>query len=316
MLLAALVAVLAVPRTGRAAPKYRLDETWTAAGTAGWTNEQAGYVVLSNPGGYLNMQHIDLSSAPSTYIADTMWGAIPAGVLVTNLSLVLRAEDIGPSAARVYLRTRAGTHLWRFNLPDMEAGQAIAFNAPVRHASGWTLGPNFGEDDFLDDLRSVDAVGVYVRRHSTVSAQDIVLDDVIVEGLRYVNDTDMDGMIDPWEDDNQLNRLDWRDAPLDNDNDGMSNYAEYRAGTDPNDDTSFFTLGIRATNGLDHVSAVVLEWKSVPDRSYKVWQAPADLESFQTIAPAVTSTPPWNRYEDVSATNRAFGFYFIEVNED
>jgi hypothetical protein len=55
-------------------------------------------------------------------------------------------------------------------------------------------------------------------------------------------DTDQDGLVDGWE---ILHRLDPRnpaDALLDSDGDGVSNFAEFQAGTDPSDATSVFRI--------------------------------------------------------------------------
>jgi hypothetical protein len=56
--------------------------------------------------------------------------------------------------------------------------------------------------------------------------------------LTVLSDSDGDRMPDIWEDSNRLNSASSGDAGLDADGDGMSNLAEYTAGTDPNERTS------------------------------------------------------------------------------
>ena len=67
-------------------------------------------------------------------------------------------------------------------------------------------------------------------------------------------DTDADGMPDWWEDTHGLNRASSNDAALDSDGDGISNLAEYRAGTNPRNAASRLQLdSVTRTPGLAQV---------------------------------------------------------------
>jgi hypothetical protein len=82
-----------------------------------------------------------------------------------------------------------------------------------------------------------------------------------------VFDTDADGMPDAWE---IAHRLDYHldDSAADPDHDGLSNLAEYQAGTDPQTAQNFFRLGI--TRPLIPAGTVELDFYQLPGRSYLI----------------------------------------------
>jgi hypothetical protein len=80
-------------------------------------------------------------------------------------------------------------------------------------------------------------------------------------------DADGDGMPDAWEMACQLNPFSWADGGVDADGDGLSNLAEYRAGTDPHDGHS----GLRIESvELRAGSALVVRFTTQPSRAYRV----------------------------------------------
>lgn len=78
-------------------------------------------------------------------------------------------------------------------------------------------------------------------------------------------DTDGDGMPDAWEIANGFSPASAADAPLDADRDGMSNFAEYQAGTDPRDPASRFTSTLGLEGGVPTV-----RFQAKAERSYTV----------------------------------------------
>ena len=125
-------------------------------------------------------------------------------------------------------------------------------------------------------------------------------------------DTDGDGIPDAYE--NQYSFLDPNnpnDASLDYDGDGMSNLAEYRAGTAPDDPLSYLRITavtVRGTNGVE------IAWGSAANKFYTVQRAGGLWPgAFTNLAQRLLSTPPQNVYLDTTATNAAQLFYRIQV---
>ena len=92
-------------------------------------------------------------------------------------------------------------------------------------------------------------------------------------------DSDGDGMPDVWEEANGLNTI-VDDAAFDDDNDGLSNLAEYYAGTDPQDAACAFGLSAkRLANGNIELSfdaaraGQLVELQSTPALGQAEWEA-------------------------------------------
>ena len=89
-----LVSVLFLPLISSAIEPVDISETWAQPGTAGWARE-GGPFGLSNPDQYLSMRfEVQGQPVPS---ADTTYTNIIAGIMVTNVSLRFRAQDVLPS---------------------------------------------------------------------------------------------------------------------------------------------------------------------------------------------------------------------------
>ncbi|HVK59515.1 MAG TPA: lamin tail domain-containing protein, partial [Candidatus Kapabacteria bacterium] len=97
------------------------------------------------------------------------------------------------------------------------------------------------------------------------------------------SDADGDGLPDAWEDANGLNRLSAADALLDGDSDGMSNLAEFRAGTDPRNEASVLMLTIE----MDGSGQRVLNFRAAANKSYSV------------LSTESITTPIWERVGNV-----------------
>jgi hypothetical protein len=106
-----------------------------------------------------------------------------------------------------------------------------------------------------------------------------------VATLNILKDTDHDGLPDVWEAARGMNTNNAADGLLDPDGDGMSNLAEFIAGTDYTNVNS--VLKIQMTNGLGRI-----QFNAVTNRTYSV-------QFKDSVDPAV----PWNKLGDVFSRN-------------
>ncbi len=129
-------------------------------------------------------------------------------------------------------------------------------------------------------------------------------------------DTDDDGIPDGWES-SFFGGTTNAQPEVDQDHDGMNNYAEWRAGTDPNDPESFLNVSSIVPMGGNTTSGVQLSWGSASNRLYSVSRAfgLVDGVGFVPIAEQIAATPPINTFVDDSLPggNTLPVFYRIEV---
>jgi hypothetical protein len=120
-------------------------------------------------------------------------------------------------------------------------------------------------------------------------------------------DSDGDGLPDWWEDQYGFDKYSDLDAEEDADGDGMNNRQEFLAGTDPRDpDSRFEIFEWRVENGTD----LILEWSSVPGRSYRV-QHSADLISWEDASMPVVAGGSSVQFTD-ALTSRKFYRVVVE----
>ena len=122
-----------------------------------------------------------------------------------------------------------------------------------------------------------------VRFYQTPPPQTNTLDSlqtVVFEGRYTMTDTNNNGMADAWEQQNFGQVSPTRTQQTDTDNDGFTDYAEFIAGTNPQEVTSRLKLAapLQLSNGSQR-----LEWSSVSGRAYRV-EGSADGVSWEPVS--------------------------------
>lgn len=98
----------------------------------------------------------------------------------------------------------------------------------------------------------------------------------------------------------------------DDDHDGVPNWAEQIAGTNPNDPNSVF----RASTDIQPApgGGLTIKWSSVAGHNYAVHCTKGLEQPFICLSSNLPATAPLNQYTDASATNAGPYFYRIQVN--
>ena len=130
--------------------------------------------------------------------------------------------------------------------------------------------------------------------------------------LQRMVDTDTNGLPDWWEL-QYFNHLTGTDPNADADHDGMSNLAEWLAGTNPTNAASCLRLTLLLpanTNG------VVLRWPSVAGKVYRLERATNLLTGFNTIVRTnIAATAPTNTETDTAILPSNARFYRVGVEQ-
>jgi len=129
---------------------------------------------------------------------------------------------------------------------------------------------------------------------------------------QVLDDHDGDGMPDSWEIDyfGNTNAVDGG-ADEDWDEDGATNYDEWRAGTDPTDAESVFAL-----TDVGQTSGCVFSWLSATGKFYSLWIS-TNLVSgeFTLTNSAIPATPPVNVYTTGICDAKSV-FYRLSIDDD
>jgi hypothetical protein len=123
--------------------------------------------------------------------------------------------------------------------------------------------------------------------------------------------TDLDGntLADFWEK-QYFGRI-GMDPNDDYDQDGMSNYAEFKAGTNPTDPNSRFAF----VNAVAEPPGIRVEWSAVEGTMYKLMRSADLLTGFTNLVTHIQATAPKNSHHDTTATGAGPYFYRVAVEE-
>ena len=123
-------------------------------------------------------------------------------------------------------------------------------------------------------------------------------------------DSDGNGLLDDWEVAN-FGAI-GQDPDDDPDGDGMKNFEEQKAGTNPNDESSQFQF-IRITPAAQ--GGALVEWSSVEGRVYTILRSASVLGDYEPIVTGLSATPPSNSHRDAAVTDEGLYFYRILLED-
>lgn len=228
------------------------------------------------------------------YVADAAGGirvvdlASGSPVVMSTLSGHAPGRGVARSGRKLFFADGA-THL--------HVANAINPLTPIPEA---VFGP-------LSRIMSVGAQGPYA-----VAALD-------ESGAALVNaspgDGDVDGMDDAYEmaivnakSDDAVRSIEDVQPEADFDHDGLSNYAEWVAGTSPTAGESVFAL---QSGSVQPGERFVIRWHSAAGRTYSVYHSTNLVQGFSLLKSSIPADPPLNSYTDTVVT--AGSFYMIKV---
>ena len=221
------------------------------------TNEGVYSVDVSNPFG-------SATSAPAEVIA-----GVPATFLQQPLSQDVPVHGSVTLSAVVTGRPEAFTYTWRYEASSLRFTDT-------------SLDPMTFHTYLAPSIVATQLFRVVVSNAATIGS-GAISDYAIV---RVLADMDGDGLPDEWENAFGFLPNSAADGTEDFDHDGLSNAAEYIAGTNPTNATSVLRLEVAATVG----AAARLRFTALANKTYTILATPALGES------------PWQRLADVAAT--------------
>ena len=102
------------------------------------------------------------------------------------------------------------------------------------------------------------------------------------------------------------------DPADDADKDGLTNLAEFKAGTNPTDAKSLFEI---MNVSLDSSGSPLIEWSSVAGKFYTLQRSADLLNGFADLQSNIAATAPKNSFRDTTAPGNGPYFYRLRVEE-
>jgi subtilisin family serine protease len=297
---------------------YDANELQYAGITAGTTG-MVYYCGLGNPS--------DFPAAVSNNIALIERGTLNFSVKVANARAAgARAAIIFNNAASNFDGTLGGTNDW---IPAVSISQAdglslqamLPVSATVLHGlyqylDGTSMATPqvsgavaLAAMDFPSETVSQRIERVLTNADTVADLQGLVANSRRLNLQRMV-DTDSNGLPDWWEL-MYFGHLTGTDPNADPDHDGMSNLAEWIAGTNPTNAASVLHASVASTNS----GGAAVSWSSVAGKFYWVESSPNLEAGFTTIRTNVAATAPTNTVLDGAALPGRTYFYRVGVEQ-
>jgi spore germination protein YaaH len=155
--------------------------------------------------------------------------------------------------------------------------------------------------------------GLYVRCAPTYAGKLWLDDELIHQGeLPGVTDSDGDGMPDDYENEH-FNSPTGGDPDADDDEDGMSNLAEYVAGTHPGQGTSVLAFDPLVTNQTATAN-LIFRWPSVSGRVYAILRATNAMGPYTQHIGGIVADTPTNTVTNAAPTGLGTYYYGLKVS--
>lgn len=194
---------------------------------------------------------------------------------VKGVALRIKTEGILPSSCIFYFYNRAHDREWQFPIRTLEPNSTEwqTVTVPFDFAAGWTLWDvGATPERFAEDLQAVDNIGVRLLRSGTAMQTYSLSDFMLLGGASLATANSLyDFML--------AHGL--KDSRKDDDKDGLNNWGEFLANSDPRDPNSAFALRIERTQTGEGVK---LKWTHIPHRKFAIWRS-SDLKNFERITP-------------------------------
>ncbi|KZN38164.1 hypothetical protein N474_01170 [Pseudoalteromonas luteoviolacea CPMOR-2] len=208
-----------------------LNESETSVTADHWLFSNSGQAGILNP----SVHHYSNESE-----INNIGFAGPSSLIMQDLGAPLDLNSTYRVRVKLGWRENADAFNYKIGLRVDNQTIDITPNTPLLKGAFTQLDIEFKPDasshQFLADMNS-NLVLTLENNDTQVSFIDF--DDVSVTVSAKQVDSDQDGMLDSWELSHGLNPMDPSDSSTDLDNDKVSNFDEFMAGTDPTDATSF-----------------------------------------------------------------------------
>jgi subtilisin family serine protease len=130
--------------------------------------------------------------------------------------------------------------------------------------------------------------------------------------LQRIVDTDGNGLPDWWELEH-FGQVTGIDPGADPDQDGVSNLAEYEAGTDPQDASSCLRM---LAPRISPAGAFTVQWPSIAGKTYRLERATDLVTGFNFIVRTnIAATPPFNSEVDPDPLSGTSKYYRVQVEQ-
>jgi hypothetical protein len=203
---------------------------------------------------------------PGMFIGDYTAAAIK------GVGCVVQSVETPPSFCVLYFYSAVNNREWRHTVALDGAPASVVVTAPFEFDQ-WTLWDSGATPEmFAADLQTVDRIGVRFLRNGT-GAQTYKGDKfMLLAGSSF----DLARSLYEF-----MLAKGLLDANADNDSDGLSNWGEFVAGTDPTEANSTVALRIEL---VDTPKGVALKWTNNPECKYAVWRGTVPGE-FERVTP-------------------------------